>query len=216
VDERDWPEELDRRTAAVATSDDPYAGALEVTNCVADHLVTSVIASRLYQVWTALQERLELKAGKKVRRSLRCDSRQLSGSRPTRTPAPERRISITGNATSLATSGRIGNRLPHPSPAASTRRTGASGSPGRTEREWVWLSSSAADYICTMAEDAPQNWRLDVSDACIDLYRELSAETRRLSKDEAQMMVELVDAWRALEHRKHIALESALSDRGST
>jgi hypothetical protein len=67
-----------------------------------------------------------------------------------------------------------------------------------------------------VTEDAPQNWRLNVSDACVDLYRELSAETRSLSKDEAQMMVELVDAWRTLEHRKHLALESALSDLGPT
>jgi hypothetical protein len=50
----------------------------------------------------------------------------------------------------------------------------------------------------------------------MDLYRELSAETRSLSKAEAQMMLELVDAWRTLEHRKHLALESALSDLGPT
>jgi len=41
----------------------------------------------------------------------------------------------------------------------------------------------------------------------MDLYRELSAETRSLSKAEAQMMLELVDAWRTLEHRKHLAVE---------
>ncbi len=29
---------------------------------------------------------------------------------------------------------------------------------------------------------------------------------------EARMMVELVDAWRDLEHRKHVALKDALAD----
>jgi hypothetical protein len=43
----------------------------------------------------------------------------------------------------------------------------------------------------------------------IDLYRELADRPRALTADEATMMVELVDAWRALEHRKHIALEHA-------
>jgi hypothetical protein len=57
-----------------------------------------------------------------------------------------------------------------------------------------------------MAQDDPQHWRLDVSQGCLDLYRELSESPRSLNPSEARMMVELVDAWRALEHRKHMAL----------
>jgi hypothetical protein len=34
-------------------------------------------------------------------------------------------------------------------------------------------------------------------------------QPRALTADEAKLMVELVDAWRALEHRKHIALKQA-------
>jgi hypothetical protein len=60
---RDWPEELDRRVAAVATAPDPYEAALEVTNCAVDHLVTSLVASRLYQIWAALQDRFEQREG---------------------------------------------------------------------------------------------------------------------------------------------------------
>ncbi len=55
----------------------------------------------------------------------------------------------------------------------------------------------------------PQNWRLDIPMDRIDLYRELADRPRALTADEARMMVELVDAWRALEHRKHIALKHA-------
>jgi len=58
-------------------------------------------------------------------------------------------------------------------------------------------------------QDEPQNWRLDVPRACIDLYLDLSERPRALSANEAQMLVQLVDAWRGLEHRKHIALEAA-------
>lgn len=53
----------------------------------------------------------------------------------------------------------------------------------------------------------PRDWRLDVEQDRIDLYLELRECPRALTEDEARMMVELVDAWRALEHRKHIALE---------
>jgi Cysteine-rich CPCC len=56
----------------------------------------------------------------------------------------------------------------------------------------------------------PQDWRLDITQACIDLYLELSHQPRPLSRTESAMMVDLVDAWRALEHRKHIALKQAL------
>src|SRR5665213_2685217 len=55
--------------------------------------------------------------------------------------------------------------------------------------------------------DDPQNWRLEVPQPCIDLYLDVSNTPRALSADEPQMLVQLVDAWRGLEHRKHIALE---------
>jgi hypothetical protein len=58
-------------------------------------------------------------------------------------------------------------------------------------------------------DDNPQNWRLDVPRDRIDLYLELATDPRPLTADEARMMVELVDAWRALEQRKHIALTHA-------
>jgi hypothetical protein len=61
----------------------------------------------------------------------------------------------------------------------------------------------------------PANWRIDASQDCIDLYLELANEARALTAQEASMMVELVDAWRAHEHRKHIALMEALSKLGS-
>ena len=54
----------------------------------------------------------------------------------------------------------------------------------------------------TTADD-PANWALEISPA----YVELSRQERPLTVEEARMMVELVDAWRALEHRKHIALK---------
>jgi hypothetical protein len=59
--------------------------------------------------------------------------------------------------------------------------------------------------------DNPQNWRFDLPQDRIDLYLELSDEPRALTAEEAQMMVELVDAWRGHEHRKHIALMAALA-----
>jgi hypothetical protein len=58
----------------------------------------------------------------------------------------------------------------------------------------------------------PQNWRIDVPQGHIELYLELLNEPRALSADEARTMVELVDAWRSLEQRKHIALKSAEAD----
>jgi len=57
------------------------------------------------------------------------------------------------------------------------------------------------------------NWRLEVPQDRIDLYLELSNEPRSLTSDEAAMLIELVDAWRSLEHAKHIALINAL-ERG--
>jgi hypothetical protein len=70
-------------------------------------------------------------------------------------------------------------------------------------------SGTAAPYSSRVEQDEPQNWRLDVPQACIDLYVDLSARPRALSADEAQMLVQLVDAWRGLGHRKHIVLEAA-------
>ena len=58
--------------------------------------------------------------------------------------------------------------------------------------------------------DDPRKWRLDVPQDRIDLYHELSEQPRSLSADEAAKKVELVNAWRKQEHRKHIALMHAL------
>lgn len=63
-----------------------------------------------------------------------------------------------------------------------------------------------------MPQDDPKSWRLDVAEGHVDLYVELVNEPRALTKREAEMMVELVHAWRDLEHRKHIALEAARSE----
>lgn len=63
----------------------------------------------------------------------------------------------------------------------------------------------------TEPTDDPQNWRIDVEPSRLELYRELSESPRPLTTEEAAMMVELVDAWRALEHRKHIALSNAMT-----
>jgi hypothetical protein len=59
-----------------------------------------------------------------------------------------------------------------------------------------------------MASEEPGDWRVEVSQDRIDLYLELAERPRPLTEEEARMMVELVDAWRAVEHRKHIALEA--------
>jgi hypothetical protein len=61
-----------------------------------------------------------------------------------------------------------------------------------------------------MADEDPRTWTLDIPQDRIDLYLELAGRPRALTETEAQMMVELVDAWRAHEHRKHIALMAAL------
>jgi hypothetical protein len=67
-----------------------------------------------------------------------------------------------------------------------------------------------------MASDDPRSWRLDVPQNRIDLYMELANAPRGLTSQEAQMMVELVDAWRALEQKKHIALMSVRSAGSSS
>ena len=66
VNERDWPVELDQRIAAVASAANPYEAALNVSGCAADYLVSSVTASRLYQIWAALQDWFELKPGEQA------------------------------------------------------------------------------------------------------------------------------------------------------
>ena len=60
VDEREWPQGLDSCIAAVVTAGNPYDAALDVTGFAVDFLVVSVVASRLYQIWAALQDRIEL------------------------------------------------------------------------------------------------------------------------------------------------------------
>lgn len=60
-----------------------------------------------------------------------------------------------------------------------------------------------------MEVDDPRNWHLRVPQDRIDLYLELNERPRALTAEEARMLVELVDAWRELEHRKHIALMNA-------
>jgi hypothetical protein len=65
-----------------------------------------------------------------------------------------------------------------------------------------------------MSSESPGDWRLDVAQDRIDLYLELVERPRPLTKQEAQMLIELVDAWRALEHSKHIALKAARETAG--
>lgn len=63
---RDWPEELDNRIAAVGSADAPYEAALRVSGCAVDHIVESVVASRIYQIWAELQDRYELKPAERA------------------------------------------------------------------------------------------------------------------------------------------------------
>lgn len=85
-------------------------------------------------------------------------------------------------------------------------------------REWLAVKhdDAARDrYLDHWVDDDPQNWRLDVPQACVDLYLDVSKTPRPLSAKEAEMLVQLVDAWRGLEHRKHTALETARHMRGA-
>jgi hypothetical protein len=68
-------------------------------------------------------------------------------------------------------------------------------------------------YVPRVPQDDPASWRLDIPQDRIDLSVELE-RPRALSREEAQMMVELVGAWRGLEHRKHIALTAARAQLG--
>ena len=58
--------------------------------------------------------------------------------------------------------------------------------------------------------DSPSNWRLRIGDKHIELYTELMHKPRAISASETRMLVELVDAWRELEHRRHLALSQHL------
>lgn len=62
-------------------------------------------------------------------------------------------------------------------------------------------------------ESDPRTWRLDILPDRIDLYLNLKDEPRPLTSHEASMLVELIDAWRSHEHRKHLALMAALDQR---
>lgn len=58
----------------------------------------------------------------------------------------------------------------------------------------------------------PRNWRLNISDRHLELYAELSRKPRELTAREAKLLLELVDAWRDLEHRKHMTLMQTAPD----
>ncbi len=58
----------------------------------------------------------------------------------------------------------------------------------------------------------PRNWRLNISDKHLELYAGLSRKPRELTAREAKLLLELVDAWRDLEHRKHMALMQTAAD----
>ena len=64
------------------------------------------------------------------------------------------------------------------------------------------------------SDEDPRSWRLEVPQERIDLYCEIKAEPRALTADEAEQLIELVDAWRAHEHRKHIALMRYFDEHG--
>jgi hypothetical protein len=67
--------------------------------------------------------------------------------------------------------------------------------------------------VVVAARDSdPGSWKLDVDQASIDLYLSLLDASRALTADEATMMVDLVNAWRAHEHEKHIELMAALDE----
>lgn len=58
VDEQELPQDLIGLIAAVVTAEMPSMAALKVTGFAVDFLVSSVVASRLYQIWAAPQDRI--------------------------------------------------------------------------------------------------------------------------------------------------------------
>ncbi len=64
-----------------------------------------------------------------------------------------------------------------------------------------------------MNEDNPRNWVLEITDEPIALYEQLVDQPRPLTEAECRRLIDLIDAWRAHEHRKHIALMQCLHKR---
>ena len=64
-----------------------------------------------------------------------------------------------------------------------------------------------------MTGDDPRSWRLEIADEPVALYERLVDQPRALSETECRQLVDLIDAWRAHEHRKHIALMQCLRAR---
>jgi hypothetical protein len=62
-----------------------------------------------------------------------------------------------------------------------------------------------------LSEDDPRNWVLEIPDEPIALYEQLLDQPRPLTEAECRQVIDLIDAWRAHEHRKHIALMRCLS-----
>jgi hypothetical protein len=62
-------------------------------------------------------------------------------------------------------------------------------------------------------EHDPMRWRLDVAQSSIDLYLALlEGEPRELSREECTQLLDLIEAWRLHEGRKHRALMAALEE----
>jgi hypothetical protein len=66
-----------------------------------------------------------------------------------------------------------------------------------------------------MAGDDPRNWRLNVPDDAVALYLGVAKNPRPLTAPEVTKLVDVIDAWRDREHRKHIALTSLQSQSSS-
>ena len=78
---------------------------------------------------------------------------------------------------------------------------------------WTGKAWTDQPVVVVAERDAdPRSWKLDVDQASIDLYVDLLDAPRTLTSDEAKRMVDLVNAWRAHEHEKHIALMAALDE----
>jgi len=56
----------------------------------------------------------------------------------------------------------------------------------------------------------PRNWRPEITDEPIALYEQLVDHPCAQSEAEWRQLVDLIDAWRAHEYRKHIALMQCL------